>query len=257
MFFYVFVALLAPQLAPMDPLKQNLSEKRQTPSWVHLLGTDQFGRDILSRLIYGARYALLISTLAVCASLTIGTLIGVVAGYVGHVVDEIAMRMMDLLLAFPYLLLAILIVSALGPGVWNTIIAIGVWGIPIFARQARGAVLNIRDREFIQAAEAIGAPVRRVVVRHVLPNILSPLIVYASLYMGYAILMESALTFLGLGVPPPTPSWADMIASGRNYMTTAPHIATIPGVAIMLATLGFNLLGDGLRDAMDPRRSLI
>ena len=256
-FFYVFVALLAPQLAPMDPLKQNLSEKRQTPSWVHLLGTDQFGRDILSRLIYGARYALLISTLAVCASLTIGTLIGVVAGYVGHVVDEIAMRMMDLLLAFPYLLLAILIVSALGPGVWNTIIAIGVWGIPIFARQARGAVLNIRDREFIQAAEAIGAPVRRVVVRHVLPNILSPLIVYASLYMGYAILMESALTFLGLGVPPPTPSWADMIASGRNYMTTAPHIATIPGVAIMLATLGFNLLGDGLRDAMDPRRSLI
>jgi peptide/nickel transport system permease protein len=254
---YVFSAIFAPCLAPMDPLQQDLKEKRQPPSRTHLLGTDQFGRDILSRLLYGSRYALLVSSFAVFVSLSVGTLLGMTAGCLGHAVDEFIMRIMDMFLAFPYLLLAILIVTAMGPGVWNTIIAIGVWGIPIFARQARGAVLNIRDREFIQAAQAIGASLPRIMARHYLPNIIAPLIVYAALYMGYAILMESALTFLGLGIQPPTPSWADMIASGRNFMTVAPHIATIPGLAIMSATLGFNLIGDGLRDALDPRRSMI
>jgi len=253
---YIFVAIFAPLISPMDPLKQNLSDKRMPPNKTHLLGTDQFGRDILSRILYGTRYALLVSSMSILLSLVVGTLFGLIAGYFGRAIDEAIMRIMDIFLAFPYLLLAILIVSALGPGIWNTILAIGIWGVPIFARQARGAVIAIRDREFIQAARAIGTPGIRIMAIHLFPNIIPPIVVYAALYMGYAILMESALTFLGLGIQPPTPSWAEMIASGRNYVVVAPHIATIPGLAIMLATLGFNLLGDGLRDALDPRRSM-
>jgi len=253
---YIFVAIFAPLISPMDPLKQNLSDKRIPPNKTHLLGTDQFGRDILSRILYGTQYALLVSSMSILLSLVFGTLFGLIAGYFGGAIDEVIMRIMDILLAFPYLLLAILIVSALGPGIWNTILAIGIWGVPIFARQTRGAVIAIRDREFIQAARAIGAPGMRIMAIHLFPNIIPPIVVYAALYMGYAILMESALTFLGLGIQPPTPSWAEMIASGRNYVIVAPHIATIPGLAIMLATLGFNLLGDGLRDALDPRRSM-
>jgi len=253
---YIFVAVFAPLISPMDPLKQNLSDKRIPPNKTHLLGTDQFGRDILSRILYGTQYALLVSSMSILLSLVFGTLFGLIAGYFGGAIDEAIMRIMDIFLAFPYLLLAILIVSALGPGIWNTILAIGIWGVPIFARQARGAVIAIRDREFIQAARAIGNPGIRIMAIHLLPNIIPPIVVYAALYMGYAILMESALTFLGLGIQPPTPSWAEMIASGRNYVVVAPHIATIPGLAIMLATLGFNLLGDGLRDALDPRRSM-
>jgi len=253
---YIFVAIFAPLISPMDPLKQNLSDKRMPPNKTHLLGTDQFGRDILSRILYGTQYALLVSSMSILLSLVVGTLFGLIAGYFGRAIDEAIMRIMDIFLAFPYLLLAILIVSALGPGIWNTILAIGIWGVPIFARQARGAVIAIRDREFIQAARAIGTPGIRIMAIHLFPNIIPPIVVYAALYMGYAILMESALTFLGLGIQPPTPSWAEMIASGRNYVVVAPHIATIPGLAIMLATLGFNLLGDGLRDALDPRRSM-
>jgi len=253
---YIFIAIFAPLISPMDPLKQNLSDKRIPPNKTHLLGTDQFGRDILSRILYGTQYALLVSSMSILLSLVFGTLFGLIAGYFGGAIDEVIMRIMDIFLAFPYLLLAILIVSALGPGIWNTILAIGIWGVPIFARQARGAVIAIRDREFIQAARAIGNPGIRIMAIHLFPNIIPPIVVYAALYMGYAILMESALTFLGLGIQPPTPSWAEMIASGRNYVVVAPHIATIPGLAIMLATLGFNLLGDGLRDALDPRRSM-
>jgi len=252
--FFAFLAIFAPWLAPMDPLDQTLEDKRQPPNLKHLLGTDQFGRDILSRIIFGARFALLVSSLSISVSLTLGTLIGMIAGYIGKVLDELTMRIMDMFMAFPYMLLAILIVTALGPGMWNTIIAIGIWGVPIFARQARGATLNFRDSEFIQAARSIGAPDLRIIFLHLFPNIIPPIIVYAALYMGYAILMESALTFLGLGIQPPTPSWAEMIASGRNYITIAPHIATIPGLAIMFITLGLNLLGDGLRDALDPKR---
>jgi len=253
---YIFIAIFAPLISPMDPLKQNLSDKRIPPNKTHLLGTDQFGRDILSRILYGTQYALLVSSMSILLSIVFGTLFGLIAGYFGGVIDEVIMRIMDIFLAFPYLLLAILIVSALGPGIWNTILAIGIWGVPIFARQTRGAVIAIRDREFIQAARAIGNRAIRIMAIHLFPNIIPPIVVYAALYMGYAILMESALTFLGLGIQPPTPSWAEMIASGRNYVVVAPHIATIPGLAIMLATLGFNLLGDGLRDALDPRRSV-
>jgi ABC-type dipeptide/oligopeptide/nickel transport system permease subunit len=249
----IVMAITAPWLAPSDPAEQSLLNRRQPPNATYLLGTDEFGRDILSRLLYGARYTLLISVSSVAIGLVIGGSLGFIAGYVGGLTSGIIMRLMDLLLAFPYLLLAIMIVSALGPGVRNTIVAIGIWTVPAFARVARGAVSSVRERDFVQAAKALGTKQPRILWRHVLPNALATLLVYASLYLAYAILMESALSFLGLGVQPPTPSWAVMISSGRNYITNAPHIATIPGIAIAVAVLGFNLLGDALRDALDPR----
>jgi peptide/nickel transport system permease protein len=247
------VAIFAPLIAPKDPAEQDLRARRAPPSQAYLLGADEFGRDILSRLIYGTRYSLLISLSSVAFGLFVGATLGAIAGYWGGLVDNLIMRLMDLLLAFPYLLLAIIIVSALGPGTTNTIIAIGIWAIPAFARVTRGAVASLRERDFVQAARALGAKERRILGVHILPNFLAILLVYASLYLAYAILMESALSFVGLGVQPPTPSWAGMIASGRNYITSAPHIATIPGVAIAIAVLGFNLLGDGLRDALDTK----
>lgn len=249
----VIAAVFAPWLAPHDPFAQNLFDRRAAPGDGYLLGADAFGRDILSRLIFGARVTLTVSLSSVGFGIVVGGLLGTVAGYLGGVVDTLIMRAMDVLLAFPYLLLAIIIVSALGPGMTNTIVAIGIWTVPAFARIARGSVASIRERDYIQAARALGARDARVVRRHVIPNFVATLLVYASLYLAYAILMESALSFLGLGVEPPTPSWASMIASGRDYITSAPHIATLPGIAIALAVVGFNLLGDALRDAIDVR----
>jgi len=249
----VLMATFAPYLAPADPATQDLRSRRAPPSAERLLGADEFGRDILSRVIYGARASLVVAVASVAMGLLLGSFLGAIAGYVGGAVDTLVMRLMDLLLAFPYLLLAIIIVSALGPGTWNTIIAIAVWTVPAFARVARSAVLQLKDRDFVVAATSLGAKEARILGVHLLPNFAATLVVYASLYLAYAILMESALSFLGLGVQPPTASWAGMIASGRNYVTSAPHIATIPGIAIALAVLGFNLLGDGLRDALDPR----
>lgn len=251
----VFIAIFAPLLAPYDPSDQNLRARRSAPGAEYVLGGDEFGRDIVSRLMYGARVTLGISVCSVGFGLIVGSLLGTIAGFRGGWLDAVIMRTMDLLLAFPYLLLAILIVSVLGPGIVNTILAIGIWTTPAFARIARGSVTGLRDRDFIQAARALGVRDPRIVWRHVVPNTLATLLVYASLYLAYAVLMESALSFLGLGVQPPTPSWSGMIASGRNYITSAPHIATIPGIAIALAVLGFNLLGDGLRDALDPKMS--
>lgn len=250
---FIVMAVFAPQLAPYDPAAQSLLDRRDPPSAEHLLGTDEFGRDILSRILYGARVSLTVALVSVGVGLTIGSLLGSIAGYVGGLVDAVIMRLMDLLLAFPYLLLAIVIVSALGPGMANTIIAIGVWTIPAFARVARSAVLQLKERDFVSAALALGAKEERVLRVHLVPNFGATLVVYASLYLAYAILMESALSFLGLGVQPPQASWAGMISNGRNYITSAPHIATIPGIAIALAVLGFNLLGDALRDLYDPR----
>jgi peptide/nickel transport system permease protein len=250
------MALFAPLLAPTDPADQNLRARRAPPSAEYLLGADEFGRDILSRIIHGARASLFVAIASVGIGLVLGGILGAIAGYTGGFLDNMIMRVMDLFLAFPYLLLAIIIVSALGPGLLNTVIAIGVWTIPAFARVARSAVLQLKDRDFIVAATALGAKEDRILLMHLLPNFGATLIVYASLYLAYAILMESALSFLGLGVQPPTASWAGMIASGRNYITTAPHIATIPGIAIALAVLGFNLLGDGLRDAFDPKSTV-
>ncbi len=250
---FVLMAIFAPWLAPQDPADQSLLIRRQPPSSDYLLGTDEFGRDILSRIIYGARVSLSVALSSVGIGLLIGSTLGAIAGYLGGWLDTVIMRTMDLLLAFPYLLLAIVIVAALGPGLVNTVIAIAVWTVPAFARVARSAVLQIKERDFIVAALALGAKEERVMRVHLLPNFAATLVVYASLYLAYAILMESALSFLGLGVQPPRASWAGMISNGRNYITSAPHIATIPGVAIALAVLGFNLLGDAVRDVYDPR----
>jgi peptide/nickel transport system permease protein len=249
----VGAALFAPWLAPYDPAKQSLVEKRARPGGKYLLGADEFGRDILSRVIYGTRVALLVGTLSVAIALGLGTVLGSVAGYSGGWADAAIMRAVEVLLAFPYLLLAIAIVSALGPGAANTTIAVGIWGTPPVTRIVRGAVLALKETEYVGAARALGASSLALVVRHILPNVLPTVIVYATLFMANAILVEAALSFLGLGVQPPTPSWGLMVATGRDFLLVAPHIATIPGLAIMVAVLGFNLLGDGLRDALDPR----
>jgi peptide/nickel transport system permease protein len=246
-------AALAPWLAPRDPAKQSLIEKRARPGAKFVLGADEFGRDILSRVIYGTRVALLVGTLSVAIALGIGLLLGSLAGFAGGWTDTLIMRAMEILLAFPYLLLAIAVVSALGPGVLNTTMAVGIWGAPTVVRLVRGSVLALRESEYVGAARALGATGPGLVARHVLPNLLPTVIVYATLFMANAILVEAALSFLGLGVQPPTASWGLMVSTGRDLLLVAPHVATIPGVAIMIATLGFNLLGDGLRDALDPR----
>ena len=249
----LFVAIFAPLVAPQDPAKQHLIEKRAKPFGKYLLGADQFGRDILSRLIFGARVSLTVSILSVLIGLAGGVVVGTLSGYIGGVVDAVLMRLMDLLLSFPYLLLAIVMVAALGAGTFNTTLAIGIWALPTFARMVRASVLSIISREYITAAHAIGVSHLRIMLTHVIPNFISPIIVYATLFMANAIMLEAALSFLGLGVQPPTPSWGEMISSGRNFLMVAPHVATIPGLAIMLAVLGFNLMGDGLRDALDPK----
>ncbi|HEV8674361.1 MAG TPA: ABC transporter permease [Methylomirabilota bacterium] len=249
----VATAVLAPWLAPGDPGKQSLVEKRAKPGGKYLLGADEFGRDILSRVIYGTRVALLVGGLSVAIALALGLLLGSVAGFAGGVADAVIMRAVEVLLAFPYLLLAIAVVSALGPGPVNTTIAVGIWGAPPVTRIVRGSVLGLKETEYVRAARALGAGSFALIARHILPNVLPTVIVYATLFMANAILVEAALSFLGLGVQPPTPSWGLMVSTGRDLLLVAPHVATIPGLAIMVAVLGFNLLGDGFRDALDPR----
>jgi peptide/nickel transport system permease protein len=249
----VVVATLAPVLAPQDPGRQSLVEKRARPGGKYLLGADEFGRDILSRVIFGTRVALLVGTLAVTVAVAAGGAIGGLAGFAGGWLDAAIMRALEVLLAFPYLLLAIAIVSTLGPGAVNTTIAVGIWGTPTVARMVRASVLALKETEYVRAARALGAHPLSLAVRHVMPNVLPTLIVYATLFMANAILVEAALSFLGLGVQPPTPSWGLMVSTGRDVLLVAPHVATVPGLAIVVAVLGFNLLGDGLRDALDPR----
>lgn len=249
----LIAAVFAPWLAPYDPTEQHLPDKRMRPGGKYLLGADEFGRDILSRILFGARVALMVGVLAVLIALAFGLIFGTIAGYVGGLIDELIMRLVDILLAFPYLLLAIAIVTALGASAVNTTLAVGIWGAPSFIRIVRASVISLRDREFVQAARAVGATTTRIIIRHLVPNFIAPVIVYASLFMAQAILVEAALSFLGLGVQPPEPSWGLMVAQGRNYIAIAPHVVTMPGLAIVLAVLGFNLLGDGLRDALDPR----
>ncbi len=249
----VGAAVLAPWVAPRDPAKQSLIEKRARPGTTYLLGADEFGRDILSRVIYGTRVALLVGTLSVGIALALGLTLGSLAGFLGGWVDATIMRIIEVLLAFPYLLLAIAVVSALGPDVLNTTIAVGIWGAPPVTRIVRASVLALKETEYVRAARALGASNPTLIGRHILPNVLPTIIVYGTLFMANAILVEAALSFLGLGVQPPTPSWGLMVSAGRDFLLIAPHIATIPGLAIMLAVLGFNLLGDGLRDALDPR----
>jgi ABC-type dipeptide/oligopeptide/nickel transport system permease subunit len=246
-------AALAPWLAPYDPARQSLIEKRAKPGAKYVLGADEFGRDILSRVIYGSRVALLVGVLSALIAVVGGLLLGTVAGFAGGWLDAVMMRGIEILLAFPYLLLALAIVAALGTGALNTTIAVGIWGVPAVTRIVRGSVLALRETEYVGAARALGAPVTALLRRHILPNIVPSLIVYATLFMANAILLEAALSFLGLGVQPPTASWGLMVSTGRDVLLVAPHVATVPGLAIMVAVLAFNLVGDGLRDALDPR----
>jgi peptide/nickel transport system permease protein len=249
----VLVALLAPVLAPRDPYLQSLPDRRMAPGATYWLGADEFGRDILSRLLHGTSLALRVTLVATCLGLASGTALGLVAGFAGGVVDDLIMRATDILLAFPYLLLAIAIVTALGPGELSTQIAIGCWALPSFARLVRGSTLSLAAREFVEAARAQGAGTAHILWRHVLPNTLSPVIAFTTLFAARAIMMEAALSFLGLGPQPPAASWGNMVASGRDYLRAAPHIALVPGTAIAVVVLAFNLVGDGLRDLLDPR----
>ena len=246
-------ALLAPWVAPYDPARQSLIEKRARPGGKFVLGADEFGRDILSRVIYGSRVALLVGLLSASIAVLGGLVLGTIAGFSGGWLDAVMMRGLEILLAFPYLLLALAIVAALGPGALNTTIAVGIWGVPAVTRIVRGSVLALRETEYVGAARALGASTTALLGRHILPNIVPGLIVYATLFMANAILLEAALSFLGLGVQPPTASWGLMVSTGRDVLLVAPHVATVPGLAIMVAVLAFNLVGDGLRDALDPR----
>ncbi len=249
----VVAAVFAPVVAPYDPTKQDFTNLLQGPSPAHPLGTDELGRDTLSRVIYGARVSLQVGIIAVGLSLIVGGGLGLVSGYSGGVVDTVIMRVMDGLLAFPALVLALAITAMLGPNLRNAMIAIGVTGIPSFARLIRGQVLVVRDLEYVQAAHSVGASHGRIMMRHVLPNTTAPIIVETSVAIPAAILAEAGLSFLGLGIQPPMPSWGAMINTAQGYMQREPWIAIAPGAAILVAVLAFNFLGDALRDALDPR----
>ena len=249
----VLAAILAPLIAPYNPVQASLSEIIQGPSGRHLLGTDELGRDILSRIIYGSRISLTLGIVSVGIGLLGGIPLGTIGAYSGGWADLIIMRVVDVLLAFPAILLAIVVVSILGPGIYNAMIAVGVSQLPIYARLVRGVVLSIKEKEFVEAARAVGASDLRIISRHVLPNSLAPIIVQATLNIASAILSAAALGFLGLGAQPPTPEWGTMLSKGRLYLRVAPHVTTFPGLAIVITVLGFNLFGDGLRDALDPR----
>jgi peptide/nickel transport system permease protein len=246
------VALVGPALAPFDPTEQALDRMLQPPGPGHLLGTDDLGRDILSRLLYGARVSLGVGVAAVGLAFGLGGLLGLVAGYRGGWFDEILMRVLDGLLAFPAIVLALAITAVLGPSLGHAMIAIAIVGVPGFARLARGQVLTLRSREFVEAARALGARDSRLLARHIVPGMLAPVVVHASLRLAFAIVTEASLSFLGLGTQPPTPSWGAMLNAGREYLEMAPWMSFAPGAAIFLTTLGFNFLGDAIRDALDP-----
>ena len=246
-------AIFAAQLAPYDPLEQELILRRQSPSAQHWMGMDEVGRDILSRVIYGARISLQIGLVSVSLAILVGALLGAVAGYKGGWIDNLVMRFMDIMLAFPSLLLAIAVVAILGPGLMNMLYAIAFVSIPMYARIVRASVLTVKEQDYVLASRAVGVPPNRILFRSVVPNCLTPLIVQGTLGIATAILDAAGLSFLGLGARPPTPEWGAMLGQGRGSVFTAPHIVIFPGVAIMMTVLGFNLLGDGLRDALDPR----
>ena len=250
---YVLLAMAADWLPLRSPTQMAGASRLAGPSWSMPLGVDSFGRDLLSRLVFGARLSLEVAFWSVLIALVVGSLLGLVAGYAGGWLDQVIMRIMDVFFAFPAVLLALGVVAALGPNPFNVIIAIGIVYTPIFARVVRGPVLAVKEREFVEAARALGARASRILARHVLPNLLSVLIVQTSIALSWAILTEAALSFLGLSAQPPAPSWGVMLNEGRQNLELAPHLAIFPGLAIMLAVLGFNLLGDGLRDVLDPR----
>jgi len=249
----VLMALFAGALAPYDPLAQGVGRANEGPTWAHWAGTDSFGRDMLSRIIYGARVALVVGVVSVLLAMVVGVALGLVAGYYGGWVDVMIMRVMDGLFAFPIIILAIAMMAVMGFGVKNVIIAVAVGFVAPFARVTRADVLAVKEEPYIEAARLAGVSPPAIIARHVLPNVLAPIIVQAALRVSGAIITESGLSFLGLGPPPPTPTWGSMIAEGRNFIVMAPHVSTIPGIALMVTIVGLNLLGDGLRDTLDPR----
>ena len=249
---FAVCAVLAPVLAPYSPTEQLPSEALQTPNGSHLLGTDNLGRDMLSRMMYGARVSLGISFGAVALGILVGVTLGLVAGYLRGIADEVIMRIMEMIIAFPGLIFALALVSTLGPSVRNLLIAIGIAGVPGLARLVRSQVLTVRERDYVLAARTLGATGPRVLFRHIWPNCMAPVIVAATLGMGFAVLAEAGLSFLGVGVRPPTPTWGSMLQFSFGFLSIAPYLSIVPGVAIFLLVLSFNLLGDALRDALDP-----
>jgi ABC-type dipeptide/oligopeptide/nickel transport system permease subunit len=250
---FVLVAVFGPMLAPYDPTRTNWSAVRKPPSGLFWFGTDELGRDVFARLVYGARASLLAGVVSVAIAFTVGVPFGMIPGYLGGWIDTVVMRVVDALLAVPFLVLAIAFAAFLGPSLTNAMIAIGISTAPLFARLARGETLVLREEEFIEAARAIGAPHWKILLRHIFPNALPPLVVQVTLSIATAIIAEAALAFLGLGQQPPAPSWGSMLNAARSFLEQAPWMAIYPGVAIFLTVLGFNLLGDGLRDALDPK----
>ena len=253
--FYVVVAIAAPWIAPYDPVEADFGAMLKAPGTVegHILGTDELGRDILSRLVYGARISIAIGVTVVLAAFFIGVPLGIISGYYGGKIDFLLMRAMDILMAFPQLLLCILFVTVLGANLTNAVVAVAIYTVPNFARMARSETLSIKNGEYIEAAKALGSNDARIIFSHILPNIMSPLIVLATLNFGNAVLTTSGMGFLGIGAQPPTPEWGAMLSSGRQYLLVAPHVTTIIGLAILFLVLGLNLFGDGLRDILDPK----
>ncbi|WP_144471536.1 ABC transporter permease [Bacillus pumilus] len=256
-FLFLILAIFAPLIAPFGINEQSLGERFSAPSAAHWFGTDDFGRDIFSRVVHGARISLWGGFFSVLGSVILGTLLGLIAGYGGRVLDAVISRVFDILLAFPSILLAIAIVSILGPSLQNALIAIAIINVPTFGRLVRSKVLSIKQEEYVLAAKAVGMSHRRIVLRHILPNSMVPVIVQATLAIGTAIIEAAALGFLGLGAQAPSPEWGKMLADARPYLVQAPWTLIFPGVAIMLTVLGFNLMGDGLRDTLDPKMKKI
>ena len=252
---FVCMAACAPLIADYssEVIKMNVSERLQSPSSSHLFGTDEFGRDIFARIVYGTRISLFVGVISVSIALSLGGFLGAIAGYYGGKIDNIIMRFLDVLLAIPAILLAITIVSALGSSIINLMIAVGISNIPGFARVVRAAILSVKDQEFIEAAKAIGAKDHVIILKHVLPNSMAPIIVFATLKVATAIMATASLSFIGLGVQPPKPEWGSMLSGGRAYIRDQMYIVMFPGIAIVLAILSLNLIGDGLRDALDPK----
>ncbi len=251
---FVLAAVLAPWIMPFDPNATSWTAIRKAPSWLHWMGTDENGRDVLARVVFGARASLMAGLISVGIAAGIGVPVGLLAGFAGGVVDALIGRVVDAMLACPFLILAIALAAFLGPSLSNAMIAIGITAAPIFVRVARGATMDAATNEYVEAARALGNPPWRVAVRHILPNIVPPVLVQSTLAIAAAIIAEASLSFLGLGQQPPSPSWGSMLNAAQRFLTQAPWLAIFPGAAIFLAVLAFNLVGDGLRDALDPRR---